>query len=110
MSSSILLFILLFVATIIASASGVWSNDTIEKTENHRKFCIVGGGPAGVPSDIPYNWEAFNRNKRSVAIDLSKEGGRDIIYKLVENVDVFVTNLRLSERKKYGLEESDGKD
>ena len=64
----------------------------------------AGGGPAGVPSDIPYNWEAFNRNKRSVAIDLSKEGGRDIIYKLVENADVFVTNLRLSERKKYGLE------
>ncbi len=64
----------------------------------------AGGGPAGVPSDIPYNWEAFNRNKRSLAIDLSKQGGREIIYKLTENADVFVTNLRLSERKKFGLE------
>jgi crotonobetainyl-CoA:carnitine CoA-transferase CaiB-like acyl-CoA transferase len=64
----------------------------------------AGGGPAGVPSDIPYNWEAFNRNKRSLAIDLSKPGGREIIYKLTENADVFVTNLRLSERKKFGLE------
>ena len=35
----------------------------------------AGGGPAGIPSDIPYNWEVFNRNKRGVAIDLSKEGG-----------------------------------
>ncbi|MBW2061649.1 MAG: CoA transferase [Deltaproteobacteria bacterium] len=63
----------------------------------------AGGGPAGIPSDIPYNWEAYNRNKKSVALDLSKEAGRKIIYKLVENADVFVTNLRLSERKKFDL-------
>jgi crotonobetainyl-CoA:carnitine CoA-transferase CaiB-like acyl-CoA transferase len=64
----------------------------------------AGGGPAGIPSDIPYNWEAFNRNKRSVAIDLSKEGGRNIIHKMVEKADIFLTNLRLSERKKFGME------
>jgi crotonobetainyl-CoA:carnitine CoA-transferase CaiB-like acyl-CoA transferase len=64
----------------------------------------AGGGPAGIPSDIPYNWEAFNRNKRSVAIDLSKEGGRKIIYRMVEKADVFLTNLRLSERKKFQVE------
>ena len=64
----------------------------------------AGGGPAGIPSDIPYNWEAFNRNKRSVAIDLSKEGGRNIIYKMVEKADIFLTNLRLSERKKFKME------
>lgn len=64
----------------------------------------AGGGPAGIPSDIPYNWEAFNRNKRSVAVDLSKEGGRKIIYRLVEEADVFLTNLRLVERKKFALE------
>jgi len=62
-----------------------------------------GGGPAGIPSDIPYNWEAFNRNKKSVAVDLKTEGGRKIIYKLVEDADVFVTNLRLSERNKLGV-------
>ncbi|MBW2091410.1 MAG: CoA transferase [Deltaproteobacteria bacterium] len=64
----------------------------------------AGGGPAGIPSDIPYNWEAYNRNKRSLGLDLSKENGRKIAYRLVEDADVFVTNLRLSERKKLGLE------
>jgi crotonobetainyl-CoA:carnitine CoA-transferase CaiB-like acyl-CoA transferase len=64
----------------------------------------AGGGPAGIPSDIPYNWEAFNRNKRSVAIDLSKEGGREILYRMVEKADVFLTNLRLSEREKFKME------
>ena len=53
------------------------------------------GGGAGVPSEINYNWEAFNRNKRSLALDLSHESGKEILYKLVENADVFLTNLRL---------------
>jgi crotonobetainyl-CoA:carnitine CoA-transferase CaiB-like acyl-CoA transferase len=64
----------------------------------------IGGGPAGVPSDIPYNWEAFNRNKKSLALDLATEDGRKIAHRLVEQADVFVTNLRLYERAKFGLE------
>ncbi len=61
------------------------------------------GGNAGIPSDIPYNWENYNRNKKSVAVDLSQVRGREIIYKLTEKADVFVTNLRLSEQEKFGL-------
>ena len=62
------------------------------------------GGGNGVPSTVNYNWEAFNRNKKSVTLDLSTEGGREIIYKLVEKADVFVTNLRMFERERYALE------
>lgn len=62
------------------------------------------GGGNGVPSTVNYNWEVFNRNKKSVTLDLSKEGGREIIYKLVEKADVFVTNLRMFERERYALE------
>jgi len=62
------------------------------------------GGNAGVPSEIPYNWEHFNRNKRSLAVDLSQEAGQEIIYKLVKDADVFVTNLRLFEQEKFGLD------
>ena len=62
------------------------------------------GTGSGAPSEINYTWEAFNRNKKSVTVDLSREGGRDILYRMVENADVFVTNLRLWEREKFGLE------
>jgi len=62
------------------------------------------GTGSGAPSEINYNWENFNRNKKSVTIDLSHEGGRDIVYRMVEKADVFVTNLRLWEREKFGLE------
>ncbi len=62
-----------------------------------------GTGTNGVESAINYNWENFNRNKRSAAIDLSQEDGQQIIYKLVEEADVFVTNLRMYEREKYRM-------
>ena len=61
------------------------------------------GGNSGIPSDFNYGFDVFNRNKRSVAIDLAQPGGQDIIYKLVENADVFVTNLRFWERDKFKM-------
>jgi len=65
---------------------------------------VEGGLGSGAPSDINYNWENFNRNKRSLTVDLSQEGGRKIIYKLMERADVFLTNLRMFEREKFRLE------
>jgi len=35
-----------------------------------------------------------NRGKMSVTIDLIKEKGREVVYRLVEKADVFVTSLR----------------
>lgn len=35
----------------------------------------------------------INRNKKALALDLKKPGGREIMYKLVEKSDVFLSNL-----------------
>ncbi len=64
----------------------------------------IAQGTQGVPSRINYNWENFNRNKRSLTIDLSHDEGRKIIYRLIETADVFVTNLRMYEREKFRLQ------
>ena len=37
----------------------------------------------------------INRNKKSMAVDLKKPGGRDLLYRLVEKSDVFLSNLTL---------------
>jgi crotonobetainyl-CoA:carnitine CoA-transferase CaiB-like acyl-CoA transferase len=37
-------------------------------------------------------FEAANRNQRSITLDLRSETGRDILYKLIEQSDVFFTN------------------
>lgn len=49
-------------------------------------------------------FEVANRGKRSVGLDLTKEEGRQQLYKLVEGADVFLTNLRTSARQKMGIE------
>lgn len=59
---------------------------------------------SGAPSNINYNWETFNRNKRSVTIDLSQKAGQKIIHRMVETADIVTTNLRLWEREKFNLE------
>ena len=46
-------------------------------------------------SDAP-NWyfEANNRNKRSITVDLKKPEGIEVVHALVEKADVFVQNFR----------------
>ena len=61
------------------------------------------GGKA-IISDINYRLENFNRNKRGITLDLSKEGGRKVIYRLLEKADVFLSNYRPRELEKFKLE------
>lgn len=44
--------------------------------------------------------ELNNRNKRSLAVDLKKESGRDIFYRLVQRADIFMSNFRVSALKR----------
>ena len=50
---------------------------------------------------------AWNRNKRSIAVDMKSEQGKDIIYKLVARADVIVENFRpgVMKRLGYGYDE-----
>jgi crotonobetainyl-CoA:carnitine CoA-transferase CaiB-like acyl-CoA transferase len=52
-------------------------------------------------------FEQFNRNKRSVAIDLRNDDGRLALDHLVEWADVFVTNFLPSAREKLRLRVDD---
>lgn len=45
----------------------------------------------------------FNRNKRSLAIDLKSERGRDLLLTLVEQVDVFIENFAPGTVERLGL-------
>jgi CoA:oxalate CoA-transferase len=48
--------------------------------------------------------EVFNRNKRAVALDLTKSEGREILYRLVQKSDVFITNYRNKIISKLGMD------
>ena len=49
-------------------------------------------------------FEAHNRNKRSITIDVRKPEGREIIYKLVPQFDVVVDNFRPGVMQRLGLD------
>ncbi|OWT53478.1 CaiB/BaiF CoA transferase family protein [Candidimonas nitroreducens] len=47
---------------------------------------------------------AANRNKKSVAIDIRHESGRDCVRKLAMQCDVVIENFKVGGLKKYGLD------
>jgi len=49
-------------------------------------------------------FEAFNRNKKSIGLDIHKVEGREVIKRLVEKSDVFATNLRMEGLKRLGAD------
>jgi len=56
------------------------------------------------PSKINYIWDLYNRNKRSLVIDLGQERGREIFYHLIERADVFVSSMKLPDIRKFNLD------
>lgn len=48
-------------------------------------------------------FEINNADKRGIAIDLKSEEGKEILHKLLEKTDVFVTNFRNKAIEKLGL-------
>jgi crotonobetainyl-CoA:carnitine CoA-transferase CaiB-like acyl-CoA transferase len=48
-------------------------------------------------------FEAFNRNKRSVSLDLRRDGAREVLHDLVRASDVVYSNLRGTEPRRLGL-------
>lgn len=45
----------------------------------------------------------INRNKKSLALDLKKQEGREILYRLVERSDVFLSNMGLELLERWEL-------
>jgi crotonobetainyl-CoA:carnitine CoA-transferase CaiB-like acyl-CoA transferase len=50
-------------------------------------------GPAR-SRDMAALFMGMNRNKRSVVLDVKKQGAKDALWKLIESADVFVHSMR----------------
>ena len=68
---------------------------------------IAASGAAEVPPDVHPYLHHCNRGKRSLGLDLSSPQGRDILYKLAAQADVFMTNKLASTRQKLQIEDDD---
>jgi crotonobetainyl-CoA:carnitine CoA-transferase CaiB-like acyl-CoA transferase len=59
------------------------------------------------PDKVPVMYHHANRGKQSLALDLSVPDGRDIVYRLAETADVFITNKVPRVRAKLGIDLDD---
>jgi crotonobetainyl-CoA:carnitine CoA-transferase CaiB-like acyl-CoA transferase len=59
-----------------------------------RVFQVSRPGGGALEQFVSSDRENLHRNKRSVAIDLQSDQGRDVLYRLVRQVDVVVENFR----------------
>jgi crotonobetainyl-CoA:carnitine CoA-transferase CaiB-like acyl-CoA transferase len=87
-----------------AGVLGDWGADVIKieplSGDPARTFQRMFGG------DMPNNpvFELDNRNKRGIALDISTPEGREIALELLDQADVFVTNVRVDALKRAGLD------
>ena len=65
---------------------------------------VVGAMAAKDMGQRNFYFEIGNRNKRSLAVDLKKQKGREIVYRLVEQSDIFLHNFRRDAAERVGMD------
>ncbi len=58
----------------------------------------------GEPTSESAYYLSTNRNKRSIAVDISTEEGAAVVKKLVRHCDIMIENFKVDGLKKYGLD------
>jgi len=54
-------------------------------------------------SDYPYGYIVDNRNKKGIALDIKTAEGREAFERLIEQADVFVTNMPIPTRERLNI-------
>lgn len=74
----------------------------VVKIEPIRGDDARGWGPPFVAGEAAW-FLSVNRNKRSLCLDIRDDRGREVLFRLLEDADVFVENLNPAKLEKHGL-------
>ncbi|MDH3642366.1 MAG: CoA transferase [Gammaproteobacteria bacterium] len=58
---------------------------------------------------VDYNWQLTSRNKRSIALNLDSDDGREVLGKLLVDADVLLVNFIGEQLTRFGLDYEDVK-
>jgi len=92
--------------TVIAD----WGADVIKIEHPTRGDPLRGLISSGIipgAQGVNFFIENGSRNKRSIGLDLGSERGREILYKLVEKADVFLTSFLPAARRRLKIDVDD---
>ena len=89
-----------------ATILGDWGAEVIHVEDPEGGDPLRGMQSVGTTQvgDVNSIFENLNRNKRSLAVDITLRQGKKIIYELVKNSDVFISNLRNKVLNRIGLD------
>jgi crotonobetainyl-CoA:carnitine CoA-transferase CaiB-like acyl-CoA transferase len=95
-----------------ARVLGEWGADVIKIEQPvvgdpMRGSIISGVRPNEWRDDFTLMWETPNQNKRSIALDLARPEGRELLDDLLDRADVFLTNLLPRTRSKLRIDVDD---
>ena len=99
--------------TFVPAASAVlaeWGADVIKVEHVTRGDAMRGLGSSGVmdlSKGVHVLYEHSNRGKRSIAMDLTVPEGLEVLYRLVKECDVFITNKTLAVARKLKVDVAD---
>jgi len=100
--------------TFVPSAGAVlcdWGAEVIKvehpETGDPQRGLITSGLVPSGPTSVNFMMEQPNRGKRSVGLDLATPGGLELLYRLAETSDVFLTNFLPAARKRLHIDVED---
>jgi crotonobetainyl-CoA:carnitine CoA-transferase CaiB-like acyl-CoA transferase len=95
---------------IAGSILADWGADVIKVESPEHPDIIRGGTVWGVPPPergSSHIYHVFNHGKRSAAINLKHERGRETLLRIAETSDVFLTSFLSGVRQRLGIEVDD---
>ena len=91
----------LFAGPLAATLLGDFGAEVIKVEHPRKPDPSRGHGPS--KDGIGLWWKLLGRNKRTVTLDLSSPGGREVLLKLAAESDVIIENFRPGTLEKWGL-------
>lgn len=79
----------------------------IEPSTGDPMRSLAHAGIAPGTGGFTFMYEIFNRGKRSVAMDLGADGAAELLYRMVEDADVFLVSLLPAARRKLEIDVDD---
>ena len=89
---------------------GDWGADVIKVVHPVYGDVMYGAHAAGLKppeGSGSFMWEIANRNKRSIGIDVTTDAGREVLYDLAREADIFLTNFLAPARRKLRIDVDD---
>ena len=91
----------LFAGPLAATMLGDFGAEVIKVEHPHKPDPSRGHGPT--KDGVGLWWKLLGRNKRTVTLDLSTPGGRDVLLRLAADADVVIENFRPGTLERWGL-------